>query len=480
MIVLTRNAVLIFVKHGTGVVLTRFYKILATVMLLLVIAVVMPSVRGEQDSLATAAAAERPNIVYIVTDDQETAMIRHMPRVQRYLVREGVKFERAYVNLPTCCPSRATVLRGQYAHNHNVKSNLWPTGGFKRFMAEGYNKENLAIWMRRSGYTTGLSGKYFNEYDHRWIPRGWDDWHAHVGSIAGFRMNHNGQIADHSGKVDTLDTVISRRALGFIDREAPKRKPFFLYVSTIAPHGPAHHAERHRSLFKKTPLPRPPSFERDAFSNEKIRDMTVFYRKRLRSVQTVDEMVRQVVLKLRKHGELKNTYIVFTSDNGYHMGQHGLNPGKGMFYEEDIRVPLIVRGPGVQRGVGKNELAVNADLAPTFLDMAGSRAPSWVDGRSLMPVLGGSPEVWRTALPIEQFRKGRGDKRNYRAIRTDDDLLYVRYKSGRHLLYDMKNDPYQLENIAGKRPEIEAELKKRLDELNDCRGQSCRVAENRG
>ncbi len=406
-------------------------------------------------------------------------MLRHMPLVRRHLVREGVKFDRAFVNLPTCCPSRATVLRGQYAHNHDVKSNTRPTGGFKRFMRESHNRENLAVWMQREGYTTGLSGKFMNEYDQRFIPRGWDYWNAHVGSIQGFRLNHNGEITDHSGRVDTLDTVIGRRAVRFIDREAPKKKPFFLYVSTIAPHGPAHYDKKHRNMFKRTALPRPPSFDRSKFSGKKIREMTVFHRNRLRSVQTVDETVRNIVLKLKEHGELENTYIVFTSDNGYRMGQHGMNPGKGTFYEEDIRVPLIVRGPGVQKGVSKDELAINADLAPTFLDMTGSRTPSWVDGRSLVPVLEGAPETWRTALPIEQYREGMGDKRNYRAVRTDDDLIYVRHGSGKIRLYDMKDDPYQLEDIVGKRPEVEAELKDRLDELNNCKGRSCRTAEDR-
>jgi arylsulfatase A-like enzyme len=291
--------------------LLRLCTLLAAVVLFLVVAVFMPSMRGEQAPEAVVEATERPNIIYIVTDDQEAAMVRYMPRVQRYLVKEGVNFDRAFVNLPTCCPSRASVLRGQYAHNHNVKSNLWPQGGFKRFMREGHNRQNLAIWMKKAGYTTGLSGKFMNEYEHRFVPRGWDYWNAHVGRIAEFRMNHNGKINDYSEQVDTLDSVIGRRAVKFIDREAPKKKPFFLYVSTIAPHAPAHHARKHRNMFKNTPLPRPPSFEKDAFSKKKLRDMTVYHRNRLRSVQTVDEMIQHIVMRLKKHGQLNNTYRTY-------------------------------------------------------------------------------------------------------------------------------------------------------------------------
>jgi arylsulfatase A-like enzyme len=248
--------------------------------------------------------------------------------------------------------------------------------------------------------------------------------------------------------------------------------------------------------------------------------MEELHRKRLQSMLAVDDMVGDLVKSLKKSGELSNTYIFFTSDNGFHLGEHRLGAGKWTPYEEDIRVPLIVRGPGMPEGRTLHHMVLNNDLAPTFADLAGATTPSFVDGRSLVPLLTDDPtplEDWRKRFVVEAVAERDSVPRppflnesevtplltgdplpsNWRrtsaasvqtseewgrpwmkALRTNN-YLYVEYKTGEHELYDFRKDPYELHNAyATAPPELTERLAAQLEALRQCSAEKCRKAED--
>src|SRR5215211_2475098 len=345
---------------------------------------------------------DRPNVILILTDDLDAQLLEeHMedyPNI-RELAAEGTTFENAFATDPICCPSRATILRGQYAHNHEIVGNTWPRGGSRKFRVLGLGESTAATWLQDDGYRTVLVGKYMNGYYGTRVPVGWDDWYAIAGDYLSTRLNENGSINHYDPGRNHLDDVLAEKAAGYVRRVANDDPPFFMWLGTQAPHAPATPAARHEDAFLGVRLPRPPSFnEKDVsdkpdwvrnnptLDQKQIAPMEDLYRDRLGSMLAVDEMVGKLVDALRERGELDNTYLVFTSDNGLHLGQHRLTTGKWTAYEEDIRVPLIVQGPGVPEGRTLPHLVLNNDLAPTFADLAGAKTPSFVDGRSLEPL----------------------------------------------------------------------------------------------
>jgi len=356
----------------------------------------------------------------------------------------------------------------------------------------------VATWLkRRAGYHTVLLGKYLNGYpgDMRrsYVPRGWDEWYARLGptneyDYYDYHLIENGHAVHYgTAERDYYTDVLSRKARAYVSRRAPKAQPFFVYLSVGAPHGPVTSAKRHRDMFSNVPLPRPPSFNEKDISDkpsgvrnkkrldgEDIRELAVWYRNRLRTLQAVDEMVAGLVSELRQQGELDNTYIFFTSDNGFHLGEHRLALLKRTPYEEAIRVPLVVLGPDVSAGMIRREFALNIDFAPTFTDLARTSAPSFADGRSLRPLLRrGTPPSWRTVFLLEFDKWGR----TY-GVRTAQ-RKYVEYQSGFRELYDMETDPYELDNgYSAAEPTLVARLHSRLKALRACAGQSCRDTED--
>jgi N-acetylglucosamine-6-sulfatase len=312
-------------------------------------------------------------------------------------------------------------VRGQYAHNHQILSNRMPMGGFEKFRNLGLEDSTIATWLDRAGYDTLLIGKYFNGYDNTtYVPQGWDEWHGYLGDYVQsdtYRINENGQIKTYVRSQIHDTDLFAEKAATFLQGTAGGA-PFFMYLSTNAPHTPALAAKRHQSMFSDVTLPTPPSFNEDDVSDkpawigntpiltpEEVSKLGQRYRQRLRSLQSVDEMVGRLVGVLRQTGELSNTHIVFTSDNGLHLGEHCINKKKWTAYEEAIHVPLLVRGPGVPPGVSRSQMVLNNDLAPTFASLAGLTPPSFVDGRSLSPLLSTSPpSPWRNALLIEHWQ----------------------------------------------------------------------------
>ena len=467
---------------------------------------------ASQTDTGFAQTSAKPNILFILTDDMRASDLAHMPNTQNLLANQGVKFTKAWVTRSLCCPSRATILRGQYAHNHNVWVNVEPSGGFQKFYNQGLENSTIATWLHARGYETVLIGKYLNRYGNNTptthVPPGWDKWYAWEGMYAGhdtsYQINENGSIVTYQRSQIHDTDLHAQTAENFIRRTAGDGSPFFMYLAPNAPHHPSYYAPRHASMFSSTALPKPSSFNeadvldkpqwvrnKPRLSSTQISDMTQFYRNRLRALQSVDEMVERLVSTLSATGELSNTYIVFTSDNGIYLGEHRLT-NKAAAYNAAPRVPLLVRGPSVPRGVTRPQMALNNDLAPTFASWAGVAPPSFVDGRSLRPVLAASPPAsWRTAFLVEHRRSPEEYAYvkaipEYYAVRTDR-FSYVEYPTtGEKELYDLSADPTELTSLHASAPHqaLISDLKARLAQLKQCKGTgatqpSCEAAEGR-
>jgi N-acetylglucosamine-6-sulfatase len=344
--------------------------------------------------------------------------------------------------------------------------------------------------------------------DSTHVPPGWDEWHVQYGGFGqyfNYSLNENGTVVRYGGAPsDYSADVLTGKVVDFIERaEAEDAQPFFVFFAPSAPHGDgvpngrATPAPRHKGMFQGVAAPRPPSFNEADVSDKPapIRDLPpltaqqiagidIEYQTRLEALQAVDEGIEKIVNTLAGHGELENTYIFFTSDNGYHLGQHRFLNGKFQVYEEDIRVPLVVRGPGVRQGATRDQFVLNIDFAPTIAALAGIQPGHSVDGRSLVPLLGrqrrrghGSrKDDWRQDFLVEIYRRspplGNGDA--IRALRTRD-AVYVEYASGPRELYDLRADPYQLESLHdAARPRQLGKLSRRLEELAACAGDTCR------
>ena len=435
------------------------------------------------------APAVKPNIVLILADDMRKDDLKYMPKTRSLLGQQGMRFTNAFVSNAVCCPSRATIMRGQYSHNNGVWTNGGgPKGGWGAYKANGNERDNVATRLDGAGYRTALIGKYLNAYRSTAVPSGWDYWFGKFSSqYVDYEVNNNGTIRYYGAtKRDYATDVISGQAQRFIGTSAAQGKPFFAYVVPTAPHGPFLPAPRDRRAFDGLRAPHPPSFNesdvsdkppwiknRPTFTYADIADINFRYKRRAELMQSLDDLVEEVVGKLRATGELKNTYVFFTSDNGFHHGEHRIPEGKWRPYEEDVHVPLLVRGPGVAAGSTTNRLALNTDFLPTFTNLAGVQTPGYADGRSLRPVIKGNSTTWRSAVLLEASRHG---SPAYYGIRTSSGSKYVEYEGGLRELYQLGADPYELSNKydAAAPP---AALASRLQALKECAAESCRTAE---
>lgn len=468
--------------------------------------------------------------MFLLTDDLDSPEISVMPRLKSLLIDQGTSLTDYNVSVSWCCPSRATTLRGQYAHNTQIWSNSAPNGGFGRFYSRNLEDSTIATWLQSAGYRTGLFGKYLNGYPEqapvgeKYVPPGWTTWEVPAAGSPyhqfNYTLNKNGRLEHHGDKPkDYLTDVLNADARAFI--RSPSPKPFLAYIGVYNPHAPATPAPRHAKLFKNVKAPRTPSYDEKDLTGKptEVRRLSpvsageektwdALYRDRLRSLQSVDDMIGDLVTALRQSGRLDDTYFIFTSDNGFHIGQHRMPPGKNTAYDEDTRVPFIVRGPGVPAGRSVHQLAGNVDVAPTLADLAGITSPGFVDGRSLVPLLRpGTPNTWRQAFLVEHGH-GPGTKppltppangvleppellspskreRFYLApfegLKTER-YAYVEYSTGERELYDLVNDPYELHNLVlDKSPPIQsliASFAARLKAMRVCRAASCAAAED--
>ena len=464
--------------------------------------------------------SSRPNVVVLMTDDETVQDMAVMPRTRALLGAHGVTFARSYVSYPVCCPSRATFFSGQYAHNHRVMGLYPPTGGYARF-----NRWNsLPVWLERAGYVTAHIGKYLNGYGTQIpadVPPGWTEWHGAVDGSTyrmwGYTLNENGRRRTYGSpfaqdpRLYQTD-VYSGKAVDFIKRRASGRRPFFLSVAFLAPH---HESASIRAVTGKLvrPAPRdarslanlsleptrafdeadmtdkPPFLRRTPLRLRAMDRIAEHFRQRQRSLLAVDDAVQAIVDALREQGELRNTYILFTSDNGYMQGEHDVPSGKMLPYDPSTQVPLLLRGPGIPSGQVSDELVGNVDVAPTIVQIAGARAGLPLDGRSLLP-FARSP-ARRTRRPLlhetgglryvpvrDQDQDGAPAVRrllSYRAVRTNR-WLYVEYRDGARELYDLARDPNELHSHY---PDpaygpVRRTLHRVLERLADCRAAACR------
>ena len=454
---------------------------------------------------ANGRAAAKPNIVFILTDDLSWNLVnsRFAPHIVA-LEKQGETFTNYFVSDSLCCPSRSTIFTGLFPHDTKVLTNVGPTGGFQKFQSEGLDKKTWAVALRRRGYANSMLGKYLNGYGDPMttatapIPPGWTDWH--VSNSTGYlefnyQLNDNGSFNQYGGPTGSCGVtgspdnygvdVLNADARSFID--STQRKPFAVEVATFAPHAPYTPAERNACDFPNLTAPRDPSFntantnppawlaKRTSLGPKQIAAIDRDFRLRAQAVEAVDKLVADVQAQLAADKLSRNTYIVFSSDNGYHLGQHMLTRGKQTAFDTDIRVPLIIAGPGVPAGKTVTEVTQNVDLYPTFVELAGGTPSPSVEGRSLVPLLHPSrPRPrWRTVALVEHhgltnnpndpdFEDGRhgGNPTTYEAIRIAAkhlpgfrgavNAVYVEYKDAAHELeyYDVNKDPYERDNIA--------------------------------
>jgi N-acetylglucosamine-6-sulfatase len=481
-----------------------------------------------------------------------------MPNTLSLIAGRGITFNRYYVSYPLCCPSRVTLLTGRYAHNSNVRGNVQPNGGYTGFKARGAFTHNLATWLQGAGYRTIHIGKFLNGYgDEPYdngtdVPPGWSAWHTVENAdthhyFYGYSLNDNGKIDGPFGDPGSWDTreygerdyfgcptttiedkpclyetdVLSRIAYEELVGTPPEQ-PFYLQLDFTAPHGdfrrPAgpEPAPRHYTLFDGAPYPHSreqgfnegnvndkPRFIREAgyLTFNEIHTYRVYYQKALASLRAVDEGVKTVLDTLGSQHRLRNTYVIFTSDNGFFYGEHRLTGGKFLAYEPATHLPLLIRGPGIKPGTSTGQLAANTDIAPTILELAGVTPDKSVDGTSLVPFFR-DPDL-RTRRPIlfESFvqtndveaspeptpgpvyqRPGGGatasivaPPKDYEGIRLGP-YKYIEWPDGEKELYDITKDPFELNNIV-RVPNyfpIRAFLHAQLIRLETCVGRTCR------
>lgn len=483
-----------------------------------VTAVALAAGSPAEQASAQGAPQEQPNVVVVMSDDQTQDSMRYMPRVQELIGQRGATFPTNVTNWPLCCPSRATFQTGQYAHNHDVRGNQPPLGGFARLDIS----QTLPVWLQDAGYYTAHVGKFLNGYESSpvGVPPGWSEWHGSKDTYKfyGYTLLENGSLNTYGSSNENADNpadpasystdVYTDKAVQVVNERAPSSDPFFLSVAYLAPHsggpnnppaepagrceGSAKPAIRHAGAFGSEPLPLPPNYNeadiadkpaalanRDPLSANEVNRATRNYRCRIESLLAIDEGVAEIVSALRAAGELDDTLFVYTADNGFFHGEHRIVSGKNRVYEEAIRVPLLMRGPGIPEGVTVDDLSINADLPPTILDAAGATATVPQDGRSLLPYAEEPTRAHGRELLIEQYspdgEDGEPTGTEYQAIRTTR-YVYVLNATGETELYDLEADPFQLQNQSGNPAfaEPQAALASRLAALVSCQGKSCR------
>jgi arylsulfatase A-like enzyme len=490
----------------------------------------------------------RPNVVFIMTDDMRDDDLRFMPWTRRMIGDKGVRFRNSFSPYPLCCPARASVLTGRYAHNHRVMSVLLPYA-FPSFD----DRSTFATWLHDSGYTTTYVGKYLNGFG-KWpaprssggtslsyVPPGWTDWRASFDQ--GFAP-----FSPYAGDTyDFFDTTLSRNGHGFtpyegryqtrvygrlseriIARRAASERPFLFYLSFAAPHhgwpvepddpGPVVRDDGEVTTFPTTARPndvkgafdrrirqapgvswvdpdfrdKPGYLQKPALNAAEKAALLEVTRQRAEALSVVDEQVRRTVRALRRSGELGRTLVVFTSDNGYFLGEQRMREGKIWPHEPSLRVPLLMRGPGIPAGQVRNDPFSSIDFAPTIADLTRVTPPTQVDGVSLLGVARHGDRGWTRGVLTETGPQhaeierrtdwaGRavlpGGDRDVRfaiGLRTPR-YLYVDLASGAHELYDLRRDPREYVNLA-RRPSYAGRLRLLADvlaRLRDCQGEEC-------
>jgi N-acetylglucosamine-6-sulfatase len=438
--------------------------------------------------------------VFVLTDDMSMDLVRYMPAL-RALEHHGMTLTNYYVSDSLCCPSRASIFTGRFPHDTGVYTNSGPDGGIGAFYAHGDENATFNDALQKAGYQTAMMGKYLNRYMQSgspvaptYVPPGWNEWDV-VGwgyPEYDYPMNENGVVHNYGhSPQDYLTNVLARRGVSFINRVASAHLPFFLELATFAPHFPYTAAPRDVHSFPNLRAPRPPNFntlptdaprwlaDHPPLGPGKQRQINGVFRRRVRSLQAVDRMLVQIEHALAAHKLSRNTYIVFSSDNGYHTGEYRLMPGKLTAFDTDIHVPLVVSGPHVPAGQSSSVMTENVDLAETFAAIGHTSVAG--DGRSLLRVWHGQPtNGWRNAVLIEHHGPDvsstdpdaqpavSGNPPSYEAMRSHQ-FLYVEYRDGEREFYNLRSSPFELHNLAGRlTPGELAQLHAELSRLENC------------
>jgi arylsulfatase A-like enzyme len=450
---------------------------------------------------------DRPNLVLVLLDDADVDLTESMPRLRSLMLETGTRFTSNVANTPLCGPARALLLAGQYAHNTKVYYNDGADGGYEAWNRGGYEGRDIGSRLQAQGYRTGLFGKYINDFPkgrkEDFVPKGWDDFRGVLSDREAhnnrFTLNENGTLRLYEARTGGYQTdLLARRLNEFVRAGGSKgHEPFFGLLAVSAPHVPPEPAERHKDAFPGEKAPRKPSYDEADLSDKPRmlrdqatpltpaigRDIDATYREMKQSLLAVEDAMEELLKTLAQTGALSNTYIILTSDNGWMRGEHRIPAEKYAPYEESIRVPLVVRGPGVPAGVSVNRVAGLVDLAPTLLELAGAprAALDAGDGRSLLPLLHAADPAkvpWRESILIEHFGGGAPFRvRSYAGIRSEKDV-YIEYVSGEREYYDLARDPYEMENRAASLPPaLLSKLSARVAALKTCAASSCRAAE---
>ena len=452
-------------------------------------------------------ADEAPNIILINTDDQRADTMEFMPATVGLLGGLGTTFDNSFVCTGICGPSRASLFTGKYGHNTGVLANEPPVGGLANFD----DTTTIATILQDAGYRTGLVGKYANGYssavkasdpESGFIPPGWDEWQSLVGNqYYNYSICENGPIRTYGADAEDYQTdVLASKAEDFIlSSEADDDQPFFLYLAPLAPHmkspatipAPRHEGAFddvdpiHLPSFNETDVTDKPSWVRSLpqLSASEIATLESNTQDYLETLLAVDEAVARVIDTLERSGELENTVIIFTSDNGLQLGEHriaGKFGKKLTAYEETIRVPLLIRDGRNPLQQVSDDLALNIDLAPTIIELAGLEVPDDMDGRSLVPLMNGETTDWREEFLVQQFAPTGYLQPSQLALRTEQWMYIEDLTTGERELYDMVSDPRQLESLHAD-PAMGAvmfQLAARLQELRpqDFQGPVCSVS----
>jgi N-acetylglucosamine-6-sulfatase len=438
-----------------------------------------------------SAASSRPNIVFVLTDDLSWNLVKYMPHL-RALQKAGMTFTNYTVTDSFCCPSRASIFTGRFPHDTRIFTNTGPQGGFAKFRRLDEGRSTFATSLYNVGYRNAFMGKFLNTYQPRssqptakaqltdgaWVAPGWSSWGAIGG--AGYREYRYAMADGHNvvnygnAAKDYLTTVLDQRANNFIRSSAKQPNPFMVEVATYTPHYPYVPAPVDRGTFAGIKLPITPAFDqlpspaplwmhgRGHLRPWELRNIQRWWRLRVEDVQSIDRMIGHLRRTLAETGQLHNTVFVFSSDNGFHLGEHTLQAGKQTAFDTDIRVPLIVAGPGIPADTVNSDVTENIDLRPTFEQFAGAPTPADVDGHSLVPLLHGEHVPWRKYALVEHHYPRRtpkdandpdqqtvwgGTPPTYTAVRSAQ-WVYIRYlASGDREYYDLAKDPYELHDL---------------------------------
>lgn len=455
-----------------------------------VIAVASGLVVAEFAGPVHATDESRPNVVVIEVDDMRADDMWVMSKTRALL--PGTEFTNSFVSTSLCCPSRAGLLSGQYATNNKALDN----SGFNTFN----HSNTLATWLQARGYFTSLVGKYMNRYScTKKTPPNWDHWQALCAAYTkmfGYKIKDRNAIVQYgTSQADYQTDVLADRAVATVGEADDAGKPLFLWVTPTAPHtgGGVRWAARHATALSSWRKTFPASYNEADVSDKPawVRALKPFgsaykatierqARTRLRMLLSVDDLVEDVVEEVKARGQFENTIFIFTSDNGYMMGEHRMKSGKLVGYAESLRVPLLISGPGIPVGTNAQPV-LNTDLAATISELTGATPGRVMDGRSFVDVLTGSVDTSRRALfhtmipHLKVDVEGPISPGGY-GVQVDR-FVYLEHNGGDKELYDHSIDPYELQNLAGQPrwAAVQAQLAAVLQSLRTCAGASCRV-----